>query len=94
MTLKTGSQIAAIVPQETENCCNRRIANTIIGQDVQQALADYPFPVMKTAIAQRVSFAEASAGYTVLETVPSGDAAREIKAFAKEVLKLMGMKKW
>ncbi|MBD2066245.1 AAA family ATPase [Leptolyngbya sp. FACHB-671] len=73
---------------------NRRIVNSAIGREVEEALKDYPFPMLKTAIAQRVAFAEASSGYTVLETEPNGTAAKEIKQLAKEVLKLMGVKTW
>lgn len=73
---------------------NRRIVNSAIGRDIETALADHPFPTFKTAISQRVAFAESSAGYSVLETAPTSAAANEIKALSKEVLKLMGMKSW
>lgn len=73
---------------------NRRVANSAIGREVEEALADYPIPVIKTAIAQRVAFAESSAGYTVMETSPKGAAANEIKALSKDVLKLLGRKAW
>lgn len=73
---------------------NRKITNTAIAEDVRTALADYPFPTFKTAISQRVAFAESSAGYTVLETALSGLAAKEIQTLAKEILKFMGVKTW
>lgn len=73
---------------------NRRIVNTAIGAEVRTALADYPFPVLKTAIAQRVAFAESSAGYSVLETAPNSAASEEIKALSQEILKFMGVKAW
>ena len=73
---------------------NRSIAKTVIARDVQEALADYPFPVLPAATGQRVAFSESSAGYTVLEMEPSGAAAREIKQLAKEVLKYMGATQW
>lgn len=85
-TFKEGIKAAFVI--------NRKIAKTAIGREVTEALADYPIPVLKTAIGQRVAFAESSAGYTVMESAPSGAAASEIKSLAKDVLKLMGMKSW
>ena len=73
---------------------NRRIVGTAIGRDVVEALGEYPFPVLEAAIGQRVSFAESSAGFSVLESAPSSVAAKEVKQLAKEVLKLMGAEKW
>jgi chromosome partitioning protein len=73
---------------------NRKIANSTIGQEVAAALQDYEFPVLKTAISQRVAFAEAAAGYSVLETLPTSPAAKEIQALSKDILNLAGTKKW
>lgn len=73
---------------------NRRIANTAIGDEVGAALADYPFPVFKSVIGQRVALAESAAGYTVLESAPKSTASTEIKALAKEILKFMGVRAW
>lgn len=73
---------------------NRRIGNTVIGRDIEEALAEYDLPLLPTAIAQRVAYAESAAGYTVMETAPTGAAAKEVQALAKEVLKLMGVKAW
>lgn len=62
---------------------NRKIGNTAIARDVLQAFAEQPFPVLKTAIGQRVALAEAAAqGLTVVETAPSSPAAWEIYALA------------
>lgn len=60
---------------------NRKIANTAIGRDVGAALAEFSdFPVLPTAISQRVVFAESAAsGLSVIEVAPASDAAREIK---------------
>jgi chromosome partitioning protein len=67
---------------------NRKIVNTAIGRDVSEALAQYEIPVLKTAICQRVAFAEsASKGQTVLETEPNGTAAQEIRNLTTEILK-------
>lgn len=66
---------------------NRKIVNTAIGRDVTDALAEYPLPVLKTAISQRVNFAESAAqGKTVLELDPTGLASKEIQALAQEIM--------
>ncbi len=65
---------------------NRRIANTAIGRDVTEALAEYPIPVLKASVCQRVAFAEsATHGRTVFEQDPDGSAAREVLAVVAEV---------
>ena len=66
---------------------NRRIVGTAIGRDVTQALADYPIPVLKASLSQRVGFAEsAGAGMTVLETDPDGPAAKEVHRVVAEIM--------
>ena len=66
---------------------NRKIAQTAIGREVREALAQYALPVLRTTIAQRVAFAEAPAtGRTVLATEPHGRAAQEITALVHEIL--------
>lgn len=68
---------------------NRKITNTAIGRDVTEALADYSLPVLKTAISQRVAFAESAAtGSTVLETNRNGAAAKEVMALVDELMSL------
>ncbi|BBD78348.1 ParA family partition ATPase [Hydrogenophilus thermoluteolus] len=65
---------------------NRRIANTVIGRDVKEALAAYPIPVFETTITQRVVFAEAAAqGLSVHEADPNGAATTEIEALRDEL---------
>lgn len=74
---------------------NRKITNTAIARDVGEALSDYPFPILKTTIGQRVVFAESAAGFTVLEMGSTATAAaKEIQALAKEILNLMGARSW
>ena len=73
---------------------NRKIPKTVIGGDVAGALADYSPPVLSASISQRVSFAEASAGYTVLEDAPKSAAAGEVRSLADAVLKFMGVAQW
>ena len=69
---------------------NRKITNTALGRDVFTALENYPFPVLNTAVCQRVAFAESAAlGQSVLETEPGGLAAREIESLTREVLEMM-----
>jgi chromosome partitioning protein len=69
---------------------NRKITNTALGRDVLIALENYPFPVLKTAVCQRVAFAESAAlGASVLETEPSGPAAKEIESLTREALEMM-----
>ena len=66
---------------------NRKIVNTAIGRAVRDALADYPIPVLKTAVCQRVAFAESAAtGRTVLEAAADSRASQEILALAQEIL--------
>jgi chromosome partitioning protein len=73
---------------------NRRIGKTLIGTDIEEALAEYDIPTLESAIAQRVAFSESSAGYTVIEMAKTSSASKEIKAMAKAVLKLMEVKTW
>jgi chromosome partitioning protein len=65
---------------------NRKIVNTAIGRDVAEALAEYPIPVLKASISQRVLFAEsATQGMTVYEMLPGNPAEKEIDALAAEI---------
>jgi chromosome partitioning protein len=66
---------------------NRLIANTAIGRDVQEALAEYRLPLLASVLCQRVAFAESAAqGKTVFETQPDGAACREAESLTDEVL--------
>ena len=68
---------------------NRKIVNTAIGRDVNEALKEYDLPVLRSQICQRVSFAECAAkGLTVIETEPDSLASKEIKSLVKEVLEM------
>ena len=65
---------------------NRRIANTVIGRDVREALAGYELAVLRTAITQRVVYAEAAAaGESVFERDPGGPAAAEIDSLTTDL---------
>jgi chromosome partitioning protein len=68
---------------------NRKIVNTALGRDVVEALAEYPVPVLSTAICQRVALAESAAqGQTVFETLPGGPAAKELDGLLDDILQL------
>jgi len=70
---------------------NRKIANTAIGRDVNEALSEYKLPVLNAAICQRVSFADsATLGKTVFDNDPEGLAAKEILAVVKEIERFVG----
>jgi chromosome partitioning protein len=68
---------------------NRKIVNTAIGRDVRTALAAFPIPVLKTAICQRVAFAESAQGKTVFDFEHNGPASKEIQSLVKEVMQLV-----
>jgi chromosome partitioning protein len=71
---------------------NRKITNTALGRDVFTALQNYPIPVLKTAVCQRVAFAESAAsGQSVPETDPRSSAAREIESITDEILEMMNL---
>ncbi|HVX09917.1 MAG TPA: ParA family partition ATPase [Pirellulales bacterium] len=72
---------------------NRKIVNTAIGRDVTDALSEYPVPVLKTAISQRVAFAEsATRGLTVFELDPDMPAAQEMNQLTDELEVLLELK--
>lgn len=69
---------------------NRKISNTVIGKKVFKAFSEQDFPVMGTAIHQRVIYAEcASIGKTVFDTSDAATAKSaqlEIKRLAREIM--------
>jgi chromosome partitioning protein len=71
---------------------NRKIVGTAIGRNFgQEFAADYPgFPVLHTEIGQYIAFAEAlTAGSTVLEMEPNGNAARQIHSLVDELKEVL-----
>lgn len=66
---------------------SRAIQNTALASDVADALAGYEVGVLSGRTCQRVAYAEAAAGQTVLDTNP--EAAKEIEAIADEILALL-----
>jgi chromosome partitioning protein len=67
---------------------NRKIAKTAIGRDATAALAQFEqFPVLSTALIQRVIYAESAAsGLAVVEARPNSEASQEIERLAKQIL--------
>ena len=69
---------------------NRKISNTVIGKKVFKAFSEQDFPVMDTAIHQRVIYAEcASIGKTVFDmsdAATAKSAQLEIKRLAREIM--------
>lgn len=69
---------------------SRAIRGTRISAEVTDALAGYGLPVLRSRVAQRVSYpGTAAAGTTVLDADPAGDAAAEIRALAAELRQLL-----
>lgn len=68
---------------------NRKIANTLIGNDVEEALKKYDIPVVSTPICQRVAYAETvGRGTSPIEEDPDSVAGKEMKKLVEEVVKL------
>ncbi len=67
---------------------NRKIVNTAIGRDVEQALHHYEMDILKTHICQRISYAETAAiGSTVVEeNLKDPLATKEITSLTEEIL--------
>jgi chromosome partitioning protein len=67
---------------------NRKIVNTAIGRDINQALEYYKTDILDTHICQRVSYAEtAASGLSVLESsYKDSIAAKEITDLTEEII--------
>lgn len=67
---------------------NRKINNSVIGRDVEEALSNYDILVINPHINQRVIYAEtASRGTTAIEEDPESKAGVEIKTLTEEIVK-------
>ena len=65
---------------------NRKIANTVIGREVTNALADFELPVLDATVSQRVAFAESAAtGQSIFEVAANSDAATEVSELASAI---------
>ena len=70
---------------------NRKIVNTAIGRDVEEALRRYSVQTLSTHVHQRVTFAESALqGLLVSETDPRSPAANEIRNLTTEILAFYG----
>ena len=68
---------------------NRCGARTVIARETAETLADHDPPVLRTAIGQRVIYADAAqSGRLAFEIDDDGPAAREIAALASEIEQL------
>ena len=68
---------------------NRCGARTVIARETAETLADHDPPVLRTAIGQRVIYADAAqSGRLAFEFDDDGPAAREIAALASEIEQL------
>ena len=66
---------------------NRKIKNTAIGRDVNEALTHYKLDVLETQIHQRVYFAESAAqGLSVIEGQEEHQAKQEMKNLVNEII--------
>ena len=68
---------------------SRKISGTAIGRDIREALAGLGLPVFESCTSQRIAFVESlTAGKTIYEYEPKGQAAKEITAIGAELLTL------
>jgi chromosome partitioning protein len=68
---------------------SRAIKGTKLGQEIEDALAGYGLPVLKTRITQRVIYpTSAAAGSTVMDIEQASEAAKEIESLANEINQL------
>lgn len=69
---------------------NRKIHNTNLGNEVENALKDYEIPVLNTIIHQRIAYAESAAsGTSVIEEDQNSLAGIEVKKLAEEIISLL-----
>ncbi|MEN8237175.1 MAG: ParA family partition ATPase [Pseudomonadota bacterium] len=67
---------------------NRKIINSVIGRDVEEALEQYQIPVITSQICQRVTYAETAArGTSAIEEDPNSLAGQEIQSAVKQLIK-------
>ena len=67
---------------------SKKIAQTVLGQEVRETLQVFNIPILKTEIHQRIALAEAGIyGKTIFEYSPSSQAAQEFNNLGKEVEK-------
>jgi chromosome partitioning protein len=66
---------------------SRKIGRTVMSRNILDALKGFGLPILNASTTQRVAYAEAmTAGSTVIEDRPFGDAGREIRAILEEIM--------
>jgi chromosome partitioning protein len=65
---------------------SRKVGRTILGRNINDALAGFEIPILKAGTSQRVAYAEAmTGGTTVIEMNPYSEASMEINRILKEI---------
>ena len=83
---------AVIRPITARFLINRQFPNTILGDEVKEALGAFDIPMLETVIRNRTEYAKAAKnGLTALETEPGSPAAREIAALVQELRVLLAV---
>lgn len=71
---------------------SRAIKGTNIGKEIDEALAGYELPILKSRITQRVIYpTTAVSGTTAHDSDPQGDAAREVRELTNELKALLSV---
>lgn len=66
---------------------SRQIAKTTLGKEIKEVLQGFGLPVFNNGTFQRIIYAKTPVtGSTVLDDEPNSDAAKEIRAIAKELI--------
>jgi chromosome partitioning protein len=69
---------------------SRKVGRSALSRDILEALAEFDVPVLTAGTGQRVAYAETlTAGSTVIESQPKGQAAEEIRALLAEIQEVM-----
>lgn len=69
---------------------SRQIVNTLLGDEIRDALKDYGLPVFKHGTFQRIIYAKSAIdGSTVLDKEVNGDAAKDINNIINELEKFV-----
>jgi chromosome partitioning protein len=65
---------------------SRKVGRTVLGRNINEALAGFKVPILIAGTSQRVAYAEAmTGGTTVIEMNPYSDASMEINRILKEI---------
>ena len=65
---------------------SRAIKNTLLGNEIRQALTEYGLPMLINQTVQRQIYARSAAeGLTPMDAEPNGEATKEISALVREI---------